>query len=209
MFRSLAALALLAAVSAFAAGGCSSKESPAPPPSSTPAPAASAKPVVVIETSLGTFKAELWPDKAPKTVANFLTYVDSKFYDGTIFHRVIPGFMAQGGGLTPDMKLKETLKPISNEAREDTQNLRGTLAMGQLPGDPDSATSQFYINLVNNSHLDKTATKPGYCVFGKVLDNGMEVVDKIAQVPTGPRNVPVQPIIIKSIRRAESPAPKP
>ena len=164
-------------------------------------------PVVVIETSMGTIKAELWADKAPVTAANVLAYVDKKFYDGLIFHRVIDGFMIQGGGFTPDMTQKAADKPIKNEATADKKNGRGTLAMART-GVVDSATSQFFINLIDNdflNHRDETARGFGYCAFGKVTE-GMDVVDKIAKVRTGTasgfENVPVTPVVIKSIRRA-------
>jgi cyclophilin family peptidyl-prolyl cis-trans isomerase len=165
-------------------------------------------PVVVIKTSMGTIKAELWPDKAPKTVENFLSYVDKKFYDGLIFHRVIKEFMIQGGGFDPKMREKEGDKPITNEARADVSNKRGTLAMARTNA-PHSATNQFFINLVDNAslnHRNKTMRGWGYCVFGKVIE-GMDVVDKIAKVQTGTRgpfrDVPTEPVVIQSIRRGK------
>ena len=170
-------------------------------------PDKTAKPVVVIETSLGTIKAELWPDKAPKTVENFLKYTDDKYYDGLIFHRVISGFMIQGGGFTPDMKQKATRAAVKNEARSDTPNLAGTLAMARTMV-VDSATSQFFVNLIDNGFLDHKDDTPrgfGYCAFGKVVD-GMPVVKKIGSVATGRHgafgDVPKEPVMIKSIRRA-------
>jgi peptidyl-prolyl cis-trans isomerase A (cyclophilin A) len=180
-------------------GGAAAAAAPA-----APAPA-SGNPVVVMDTSMGMIKAELWPDKAPATVSNFLAYADARFFDGLIFHRVIPGFMIQGGGFTPEMQQKQGLAPIRNEAREDTPNSRGTLAMARTSA-PDSATSQFFINLVDNRGLDKPSPDGfGYCVFGKVTE-GLDVVDKIAKVQTGSRgmhrDVPVEPVIIKAIRRA-------
>jgi cyclophilin family peptidyl-prolyl cis-trans isomerase len=167
---------------------------------------------VVIETSLGTIKAELWADKAPGTVANFLKYADDKFFDGLIFHRVISGFMIQGGGFSPDMRQKRATCPaIRNEARSDVKNMRGTLAMART-GVVDSATCQFFINLVDNGFLDhkaKTDAGFGYCAFGKVTE-GMAVVDAIAKVSTGSvgghENVPLQPVIIRSICREQSAA---
>lgn len=166
-------------------------------------------PVVIMETSEGTIKIELWPDKAPKTVANFLAYVDDKFYDGTIFHRVIDGFMIQGGGFGTDMKQKATKAPVVNEARTDAVNARGTLAMART-NVVDSATAQFFINVKDNgflNHRDKTPQGFGYCVFGKVVE-GMDVVDKIKAVKTqnaGPfQDVPVKAIVITSVRRAEA-----
>jgi len=165
-----------------------------------------AGPMVIIETSMGQIKAELWPDEAPETVANFLKYVDDGFYDGLIFHRVIDGFMIQGGGFTPDMRQKPTRPNIKNEASADLSNDRGTLAMARTP-EIHSASSQFFINLVDNfglNHKGKTPPEYGYCAFGKVVE-GMEVVDKIAKVKTTTRHphgdVPVEPVIIKSITR--------
>jgi cyclophilin family peptidyl-prolyl cis-trans isomerase len=167
--------------------------------------AADKNPVVVIETSAGTIKVELLADKAPGTVKNFLSYVDDKFYDGTIFHRVIPNFMIQGGGLESGMKEKPTKAPIINEASNGVANDRGTVAMART-NDPNSATAQFYINLKDNAFLNKAQAQDGagYCVFGKVVD-GMDVVDKIAQAQTVNRghhqNVPAEDIVIKSIRK--------
>jgi cyclophilin family peptidyl-prolyl cis-trans isomerase len=165
-----------------------------------------ADPVVIIETSMGTIRAELWPAKAPKTVANFLRYVDEEFFDGLVFHRVIPGFMIQGGGLTAEMSNKPAHKPIKNEAATDVGNDRGTLAMART-GVVDSATAQFFINLVDNAtlnHRNETAAGFGYCVFGKVLA-GMETVDAIAKVETtsrgGHQDVPAETVTIQSIRR--------
>lgn len=164
------------------------------------------KPVIVIETSMGKVRAELWPGKAPKTVANVLAYIDDEYYDGLIFHRVIDDFMIQGGGFTPDMKKKPARAPVANEARADTPNRRGTLAMARTP-QVDSATSQFFINLADNDFLNHRNKSPrgfGYCVFGEVVE-GMDVVDKIAKVKTGNvkgySDVPLEPVIIKSIRR--------
>ena len=165
-------------------------------------------PVVVIETSMGTIKAELWAKEAPATVANFLGYVDRKFYDGLIFHRVIKGFMAQGGGFDANMQKKPTGPPIKNEATAALRNDAGTLAMARTQ-DVDSATAQFYINLENNTflnHKDETAAGFGYCAFGRVIE-GMDVVRKIGKVKTGiasgMKDVPVKTVEIKSIRRAE------
>jgi len=163
---------------------------------------------IVIETSLGDITAELYQDKAPATVSNVLAYVDAKFYDDTIFHRVIDGFMIQGGGFTKSMDQKPMKAPVKNEADNGLSNTRGTLAMARTMV-PDSATCQFFINLVdrNKDMLDHTSKTPqgwGYCVFGKVVD-GMDVVDKIAKVPTGfsgpHQNVPTEPVVIKSVRR--------
>jgi len=162
-------------------------------------------PVVVMKTSMGDIKIELWPDKAPVTVKNFLGYVEDKFFDGTIFHRVMDNFMIQGGGFTPDMKQKRTKGQIKNEARADVKNSRGTIAMART-GEVDSATAQFFINVVDNdglNHTDETAEGFGYCVFGKVVE-GMDVVDKIRKVKTGSvgmhKNVPLEPVIIQSVR---------
>jgi len=159
-------------------------------------------PVVLMQTSLGDVKIELDEAKAPITVKNFLAYVNSKFYDGTIFHRVIPGFMIQGGGFDKDMKQKPTNAPIKNEAANGLKNDVGTLAMART-SDPDSATAQFFINVVNNENLNRP--KPdgnGYAVFGKVIA-GMDVVKKIEQVPTTTKmphqNVPIDPVVINSI----------
>lgn len=170
-------------------------------------PAARAdNPVVIMETSKGTIRIELYPDKAPATVKNFLGYVDDKFYDGTIFHRVIPGFMAQGGGYTSDLKQKDTKDPIRNEAGNGLSNTRGTIAMART-NDPNSATAQFYINVADNSRgLDPRPGSAGYCVFGKVIE-GMDVVDTIVSVPTSKvdrrfENLPRDPVVIKSVRRA-------
>jgi cyclophilin family peptidyl-prolyl cis-trans isomerase len=162
-------------------------------------------PVVVMETSLGDITIELLQDSAPKTVANFLDYVKAGFYRDIIFHRVIKGFMIQGGGLTAGMEQKPTRPPVENEAANGQKNMRGTVAMART-GEIHSATAQFFINTVNNSFLDHRSNNPdgfGYCVFGKVTD-GMEVVDKIENSPTGNkgmfRDVPVQPVIIKDVR---------
>ncbi len=160
-------------------------------------------PVVVVETNLGTFKIELYPDKAPITVENFLKYVESGFYKDLIFHRVIPNFVVQGGGFDENLNYKTPLfPPIKNEAQNGLKNLRGTVAMART-ADPDSATSQFYINLSDNYKLDygdPEAVDPyGYTVFGKVIE-GMSVVEKISRIPThttkGMSDVPVAPIKI-------------
>lgn len=165
-------------------------------------------PKVVLETTMGRIVLELYPDKAPKTVASFLTYVDDGFYDGTIFHRVIPGFVIQGGGYTADFRQKPTRPPIPNEADNGLSNLRGTIAMART-ADPHSATSQFFINLVDNKRLDHTGKGDsqawGYAVFGRVIE-GMDVVDKIAQVRTGPRgpfpsDCPLETVLIRRAKR--------
>lgn len=144
---------------------------------------ANEKNLVAVKTDLGTFVIELYPKQAPVTVKNFLNYVDKKFYDGTIFHRVVPGFVVQGGGMTFDFAEKPTEQPIKNESNNGLGNDYKTVAMARQT-DPDSATSQFYINLKNNEGLNGTDTKPGYTVFGKVVA-GMEVVEKIADEPRG------------------------
>jgi cyclophilin family peptidyl-prolyl cis-trans isomerase len=171
------------------------------------AAAADKNPVVIMDTSMGPIKIELFADKAPVTVKNFLDYVDAKFYDGTIFHRVIPDFMIQGGGFEPGMKQKQTREPIKNESSNGLSNVRGTIAMART-NEPNSATAQFYINVKDNKFLDKDQAKDGvgYCVFGKVIE-GMDVVDKIKEVPTGNKgghaNVPLKDVTIKSVRRAD------
>lgn len=164
----------------------------------------SKNPVVVMETSMGTIKIELDQEKAPITVKNFLNYVEDKFYDGTIFHRVIKDFMIQGGGFEPGMKQRETRAPIKNEATNGLSNVRGTIAMART-NRPDSATAQFFINVVDNSNkLDAGVAGAGYCVFGKVI-SGMDVVDKIREVKTtskaGHDDVPESDVLIKSVRR--------
>jgi cyclophilin family peptidyl-prolyl cis-trans isomerase len=163
-------------------------------------------PKVVLETSKGRIVLELYPDKAPETVKNFLNYVDAKYYDGTIFHRVIPNFMIQGGGFTADMKRKTPRAPIKNEADKGLKNDRGTIAMART-GDPHSATAQFFINSKNNdflNHRSKTQQGWGYAAFGKVVD-GMKTVDAISAVKTttqgGFRDVPAEPVVIKSAMR--------
>ncbi len=165
-----------------------------------------ANPVVLMKTSLGQVKIELWADKAPETVKNFLQYVDEGFFDGTIFHRVIESFMIQGGGFTEDMKQKPTNAPIKNEANAELKNDRGTIAMARTMI-VDSATAQFFINVVDNAslnHRDKSQSGFGYAVFGKVVD-GMDVVDKIKSVATtnsGPfQDVPAKPVVIESVKR--------
>jgi cyclophilin family peptidyl-prolyl cis-trans isomerase len=164
------------------------------------APAQEKNPVVVIETSLGEIKVELFKDKAPITVKNFLKYVEDGHYDGTIFHRVIKGFMIQGGGMTTKMEEKKTRAPIKNESDNGLSNVRGTIAMARTPN-PDSATAQFFINVENNSRLDRK-TGPGnegYAVFGQVIE-GMKVVDEIRSVETGRNDVPTKQVEIKRIR---------
>jgi peptidyl-prolyl cis-trans isomerase A (cyclophilin A) len=157
------------------------------------------KPVVVISTTLGDITVELEPEKAPKTVANFLAYVDDGFYDGTVFHRVIKDFMVQGGGMTSDGKQKPTKPPIKNEADNGLKNDVGTLAMARTSV-VDSATAQFFINTKNNDFLNNGSRDFGYAVFGKVT-GGMDVVRKIEAVETRPGDAPKEPVLIKSIKR--------
>ena len=165
--------------------------------------AQAANPQVEIKTSAGSIIAELYADKAPKTVDNFLEYVKSGHYAGTVFHRVIPGFMIQGGGMTRDLTEKPTRPPLQHEGAACGTNEAGTLAMART-GDPHSATSQFFINVANNSRLNYTLPPQGwgYCAFGKVT-KGMDIVQKIVAVPTKAaaqhQNVPVEPITIDSI----------
>jgi peptidyl-prolyl cis-trans isomerase A (cyclophilin A) len=163
-------------------------------------------------TSLGTITIALNQEKAPITVANFLKYVRAGHYDGTVFHRVIPNFMIQGGGYTPELEERPTMPPIHNEARNGLRNSRGTIAMART-SDPDSATSQFFINLKDNHSLDfGIGPGAGYAVFGQVIE-GMDVVDRIAAVPTttrgAQRNVPQVPVVITRAREVKAPAPKP
>lgn len=168
--------------------------------------AAKGKPMILLATSLGDIKLELFPDKAPETVKNFIAYVEAGYYDDTIFHRVIPGFMIQGGGLTADMKDKREGQraPIKNESSNGLKNDVGTVAMARTSA-PDSATSQFFINAKNNDFLNKESAQDGvgYAVFGKVV-GGMDVVKKIEQVQTATKgmhqNVPAEPVVIKSAK---------
>jgi cyclophilin family peptidyl-prolyl cis-trans isomerase len=165
--------------------------------------AAFAAPTVEMQTSQGSIVIELDSEKAPNTVQNFLQYTKDGYYNGTIFHRVMDGFMIQCGGFTKDMSEKQTGSPIQNEAKNGLKNLRGTIAMARRP-DPHSATAQFFINHKDNAMLDYPGQDGwGYAVFGKVV-KGIDVVDKIAKVPTGNRgmhqNVPVEPVVIQSVK---------
>ncbi|MCK4378864.1 MAG: peptidyl-prolyl cis-trans isomerase [Deltaproteobacteria bacterium] len=164
---------------------------------------AAQNPQVIFSTTKGKLTIELYANKAPISVKNFLAYVDSGFYDGVIFHRVIPGFVIQGGGFTAEMAKKDTKAPIKNEADNGLKNLRGTLSLARTQV-VDSATTQFFINLQDNAALDHRADNFGYAVFGKVVE-GMDVVDTIAGVPTSNhghyRNVPTIPVIIKKATR--------
>jgi cyclophilin family peptidyl-prolyl cis-trans isomerase len=176
-----------------------------------PEPVNPKDPVVILDTSKGIIKIELFEEKAPITVKNFLGYVADKFYDGTVFHRVMArenyakDFMIQGGGFEPGMKQKDVKGPIRNESSNGLLNRRGTVAMARTPL-PDSATSQFFINLVDNDSLNRSEGDVGYCVFGQVLE-GMDVVHKIKAVRTGTKkghgNVPVEDILINSVKRAD------
>lgn len=163
-----------------------------------------ANPMVLVKTNMGSFKIELYPEQAPVTVKNFLDYVDKKFFDGTTFHRVIPGFVIQGGGFDKDMMRKATLPPIKNEATNGLKNLKATLSMART-NDLNSATSQFFVNLKDNAALDHVGdAQYGYAVFGKVVQ-GFDVIEKIAGVKTttkGPNaDVPEKPVIIQSASR--------
>jgi peptidyl-prolyl cis-trans isomerase A (cyclophilin A) len=168
--------------------------------------AASKQPIVLVQTSMGDIKIELYPDKAPITVKNFLDYARIGFYNGTTFHRVMPGFVIQGGGVTTDLKEKATRASIKNEATNGLSNLRGTISMAREE-EPNTASAQFFINLVDNKRLDHTGSTGrsfGYAVFGKVIE-GIDVVDKIGTVATKRvsaeyQNVPMTPIIIKATK---------
>jgi peptidyl-prolyl cis-trans isomerase A (cyclophilin A)/peptidyl-prolyl cis-trans isomerase B (cyclophilin B) len=214
--RVLLTFALLLPALVFAqAGTAPAKPAAKAPAKATPAkkaetPAADAEKAtaskVLIKTNLGDMTVELYPDKSPKSVENFLAYVNSGFYDGTVFHRVIDNFMIQGGGFTRDLHQKPTKPAITNEAKNGLSNTRGTLAMART-GDPNSATAQFFINVVDNPRLDFTSDANGatwgYAVFGKVT-SGLDVVDKIKAVPTGAQgpfksDVPVTPVVIEKI----------
>jgi peptidyl-prolyl cis-trans isomerase A (cyclophilin A)/peptidyl-prolyl cis-trans isomerase B (cyclophilin B) len=188
-----AAALLLAAAQAAPPAALAATPTPAPPP---------AGPVVSPVTSLGEIRIALRPDKAPLTVDNFLKYVKAGHYTGTVFHRVIPGFMVQGGGMDATMKEKPTRPPVRNEAKDGLRNRRGTVAMART-NDPHSATAQFFVNVKDNHALDFGIRGAGYTVFGDVIQ-GMDVVDRIVAVPTGTRggheNVPVTPVVIKSAR---------
>ena len=163
---------------------------------------------VIVETSRGSFTIALDRARAPQTVENFLAYVDAGHYEQTLFHRVIPGFMIQGGGYTPAYEKKPTREPVTNEADNGLENTRGTVAMART-GEPHSATAQFFVNVSDNGFLDHQARSAqgwGYAVFGEVTE-GMDVVDSIVSVPTGPagpfsKDAPSEPVLIRAIRRA-------
>jgi cyclophilin family peptidyl-prolyl cis-trans isomerase len=171
---------------------------------------ASEKPEVIFETSMGSFTLELYPDKAPETVANFLAYVDDGFYDNTIFHRVIPDFVVQGGGFESGMKYKDPRAPVKNESSNGLKNLTGTISMARR-SHPDTATSQFYINLSHNNSLDYISDyQPGYTVFGKI-SKGMDVINKISVVETTTvdrsKDVPKDDVVLLSVKRKALTAP--
>ncbi len=164
------------------------------------------RPQVQVQTNVGAFTIELYPKQAPHSVRNFLSLVDAQFYDGLIFHRVIPGFMVQAGGYDSELNLREPGANVVNESDNGLRNRKGMVAMARL-NHPDSANSQFYINVVDNAHLDAARGRPGYTVFGRVID-GWRTVTQIEFVDTGRRNglagVPEQPIIIETARRLEA-----
>jgi cyclophilin family peptidyl-prolyl cis-trans isomerase len=164
--------------------------------------------MVRFETSQGGFTVELYPAEAPQTVENFLRYVDESFFDGTVFHRIVKGFVIQGGGLTADLRQKRTHEPVQNEAANGLKNLRGTLSMARTE-DIHSATSQFFVNLSDNDFLDHRPGRYGYAVFGRVM-SGMDVIDRIASLSTGRRkghdDVPLEDVVITSARRVSEKA---
>jgi cyclophilin family peptidyl-prolyl cis-trans isomerase len=209
MRRLFATATLLGALIALTQPATAATES-GPAENAGAVPGLAANPQILIKTSAGDITAELQPDKAPGTVKNFLTYVDEGFYAGTQFHRVINGFMIQGGGLTADFTEKPTHAPIPNEAEDGLKNERGTLAMART-GYPHSATAQFFINQADNTFLNHQARTPkrwGYTVFGRVV-KGMDVVDKIAAMPTGTgakglTDVPKTSVLIESITRIDA-----
>ena len=209
--------ALFAAPLLLGIAGCGASEPPVTQTVSTaPAPGEPPNPRVRIETTKGAITVELFPRQAPKSTANFLDHAQRGFYDGTVFHRVIPNFMIQGGGMLPDMREKPRGAQIPNEADNGLRNLRGTLAMARTP-DPHSATSQFFINVADNRFLDhrgKSFEGWGYAVFGQVVE-GMDVVDAIVAVPRGNRgphgDVPLDPVVMQrvSVLPAAAPAASP
>jgi len=205
--RGFVVAVILALGPVLCGAGCGEKSNArsVPQGSETANTAKRRKPMVVMETSMGTMTIELWPDKAPRTVENFLGYVDKGFYDGTIFHRVIKNFMIQGGGFTTGMQQKDTLPPVQNEARSDVKNERGTLAMARTSV-VNSATAQFFVNVKDNdflNHRDDTPDGFGYAVFGRVTE-GMDVADKISLVKTTPDDAPVEQVVIRSVKRLEA-----
>ncbi|HVZ92932.1 MAG TPA: peptidylprolyl isomerase [Phycisphaerales bacterium] len=207
MIRLARSLSLVAG--AFAAGAFAAQPETSAPPSAPPTtPENPAMVYVTMSTSMGDIKLELDPEKAPITTANFLSYAEKKFYDGTIFHRVMNNFMIQGGGFTADMQQKPTDPTIKNEWKNGLKNVRGSIAMARLGGQADSASSQFFINVQDNVALDTPRDGAGYAVFGKVVD-GMDVVDKIKMVATGNKgmhqNVPVDAVTINSVTQTGGP----
>lgn len=199
----LTLLALLLNAGAWAAEDSSGVDSPGP---DSPGPD-SAMPEVCVQTNYGRFTVTLWPDRAPESTKNFLSYIDYGFYEGLIFHRVIPYFMVQTGGFDAELNYRDPFGPVRNESVRGPKNLRGTLAMARQR-DPDSADSQFFINLVDNAHLDAEDDRPGYTVFGEVTD-GMAVIDRIGEVETtvkdGMRDVPRSPVTIEKTTRGACP----
>ena len=201
---SLFSTTLLLGALMLGVSGCGASEPGKQTVSTAPAAGQPANPRVLIETSKGNITVELFPGQAPQSAGNFINYVKTGFYDGLIFHRVIPGFMIQGGGMTADMVEKPKNAPIQNEADNGLKNLRGTLAMART-GEPHSASSQFFINVADNAflnHRGKSFEGWGYAVFGQVVD-GMDVVDAIVAVPRGNRgmngDVPLEPVVMKRV----------
>jgi peptidylprolyl isomerase/peptidyl-prolyl cis-trans isomerase B (cyclophilin B) len=199
------AAALFAGALFLGIAGCSASEPGKQTVSTDPAPGQPPNPRVLIETGKGNITVELFPGQAPQSTQNFLDYANAGFYDGLIFHRVIPGFMIQGGGMTPDLAEKPTRAPIPNEADNGLKNLRGTLAMARTM-EPHSASSQFFINVADNyalNHRGKSIEGWGYAVFGRVVDS-MDAVDAIVAVPrgrAGPHDdVPVEPVVMRRVR---------
>lgn len=208
MLKSALTIVMFAGASALSAQA--TKPAPAVSATAAPSAVANAAPRVTLKTNMGNIVIELNPAKAPKSVENFLQYVNDKHYDGTVFHRVIPTFMIQGGGFTQDLTMKPTRAPVQNEADNGLSNLRGTVSMART-NDPNSATAQFFINVVDNINLNHFGKENGqtwgYAVFGKVV-SGMEVVDAIKVVERGaksplPQDVPVSPVIILSAELAK------
>lgn len=204
MRLSLFSTPLFLAALMLGVSGCNASEPGTQTVSTAPAAGDPANPRVLIETTKGNITVELFPARAPLTTENFLRYVKSGFYDGLMFHRVIPGFMIQGGGMMPDMAEKPNGTPIPNEADNGLRNLRGTLAMART-GEPHSATSQFFINVGDNAflnHRGKSIEGWGYAVFGQVVD-GMDVVDAIVAVPRGTRgphgDVPIEAVVMQRV----------
>ena len=202
------------AAPALAGSPAASPAATSPADSPAPAPAAAAKPApagpvrVQVVTSLGNFTIELLPERAPLTVAQFLRYMDQGHYNGTIFHRVIPNFVIQGGGYDTSYKLKSAPTRVFNESGNGLTNLRGTVGLAR-PSEPHAGDSQFYVNLFDNAALDPNQTRWGYAVFGKIVQ-GMDVIDKIGNVSTGAKgpfkeDVPLQPVVIERVERVATP----